>query len=341
MAEWMWDEHSQTLERSGQYQGILGVELNDLAGLTAQDYVAEFVVPDDRVLVKDAYRSIHEGAEAFDIRYRIARPDGEQRWLREVGRLVENDQGGIVGEVGFMQDLTELVETKAQLHRAERLGVLGASTLKILHDLNNLLTVVGTCAHLLDRSSELLPRKIGSQLTEVCDRCHSIIGGLLKFGSTRGRARRPHDLADLLQRTEAVCRIVLPSQITLAFDTPPSGFTVSIDETQFEMAILNLVVNARDAIEAQGRIDVECSVWADESGREYLSVSVSDDGRGMAASTLSLATNAFYTTKPDGQGTGLGLAKVKEFAETSGGELSIQSEPGRGTTVTISLPRRP
>ena len=241
-------------------------------------------------------------------------------------------------------------ETQAALARAQRMEAFGQLTGGIAHDFNNLLTVISGNQELLEmrlqnpKDLELLKR--AQDATEMGAR---LIARLLTFARRRHLAPTLIDLNEQISGMVELLRRSIGEQITLTTILSPRLWKVRADASEIENAILNLAINARDAMPNGGIIAIEtadCTIEEGEIGGEvklaagdYVRISVADTGTGMTPEIASRAFEPFFTTKAPGKGTGLGLSTIHGFAQQSGGTATIYSEPGLGTTVSIYLPR--
>jgi PAS domain S-box-containing protein len=250
------------------------------------------------------------------------------------------------------RDLTEQHATEEALRQAQKMQAVGQLTGGLAHDFNNLLT--GVMGNL-----ELLQLRLAAGRIEDLDRfvlaaqgagrrAAALTQRLLAFSRRQTLDPRPADVNRLVAGMEDLIRRTIGPANELEVVGAGSLWTANIDAGQLENAILNLCINARDAMPDGGRITIEtANKWLDDrSARsrdlepgQYLSVCVTDTGTGMDAETARRAFDPFFTTKPIGQGTGLGLSMIYGFAQQSGGQVRIYSEPGRGTTVCVYLPR--
>ena len=252
----------------------------------------------------------------------------------------------------FIRDLSEKILIEAQLRQAQKMEAVGQLTGGLAHDFNNLLQgVIGSLDLIQLRVDagrvDEVARFVRGALNSA-NRAAAMTHRLLAFSRRQPLDPRPVlanslvlSMADLLQRT-------LGEQVTLAFELAPDLWPTLCDPNQLEGAILNLSINARDAMPEGGRLlirsrNVEAgevsTKWPDVHGNQYICIEVADDGLGMDAEMLEHAFEPFFTTKPLGQGTGLGLSMVYGFARQSNGQCDIHSKPGAGTTVELYLPR--
>jgi signal transduction histidine kinase/CheY-like chemotaxis protein len=257
--------------------------------------------------------------------------------------------GSVAGCFELTFDITEQKRAQAMLVQAQKMEALGQLTGGLAHDFNNILTVILGNLDALRRacSRDATVAEFIEPAVESARRGAELIKGLLSFARKQPLEAQAADVTPLIASVGRMVRRSLPDTLqldTAAGDTP---LWVWIDTHQLQNALLNLVLNARDATTAQGAIRVQATAQtlnpADALARQvdagpYVHIEVSDDGSGMDAATQARVFEPFFTTKPNGQGTGLGLAMVYGFVKQSGGAIDIRSRPGRGTTVSLWLP---
>lgn len=231
------------------------------------------------------------------------------------------------------------------LRRAQRLEAMGQLTGGVAHDFNNLMQVVSSSLSLLRRDGppELRDKALASLETAV-RRGRDLTGHLLTFARRQSVAPRPLALSDEVRRLETLLSHTLRADIALSIEVPAATWPVFIDPGEFDLALLNLVLNARDAMPGGGRLSVVArNEWREADGRGpgggYVALSVRDTGHGIPADRQERVFEPFFSTKEAGQGTGLGLSQVYGFARQAGGFVTLFSEPGAGTLVTLWLPR--
>jgi CheY-like chemotaxis protein len=236
----------------------------------------------------------------------------------------------------------ELEHARAALFQAQKLQALGELTGGIAHDFNNLMTVIRGAADMLGRP-ELKPERRERYLqaiTDTADRATTLVSHLLTFG--RRQPLRP-EVLDLSHRIEEVADLLdrtLGETITVELDLAPDLWRAQLDAAQLETALLNAAFNARDAMPDGGTIRIATvNVPAAGTDPDMVRVAVSDTGVGMTADIVRRVFEPFFTSKPVGKGTGLGLSQVHGFAAQAGGRADIVSAPGRGTTLSLFLPR--
>ena len=238
-------------------------------------------------------------------------------------------------------------ETEAALHQAQKLEAMGHLVGGIAHDFNNLLTVVGGNATLLCyRAADEPTRRRAAAILSVADRGERLTRQLLAF--SRRRMLRPEAVA-LQERISEIRELLtrsLREDIAMTVDLPADLWPVMVDPGEFELAVLNIAVNARDAMPSGGafRLAARNTRSGDETGAaglvgEFVAITLTDTGPGMPAEVISRAFDPYFTTKPVGLGSGLGLSQVYGFASQSGGSATLASVPGEGTAITLLLPR--
>jgi PAS domain S-box-containing protein len=284
------------------------------------------------------------------------RKDGTRFWAHVVIDAIRDEQGSLVGYAKVTRDITErrssalaLEQAREALFQSQKLEAIGKLTGGIAHDFNNLLNVVTNGLSMLrQRTPDLESLRLIDSMEKAARRGAGLTQQLLSFARQQPLRPEPRDVARLVTAFETVLRRASRSAVQfdvhLARGLPP----ILVDATQFETALLNLVVNARDATPDGGRISVSVAVRelaANELGQlpagRYVAVTVQDTGTGMTEEVLRRAIEPFFTTKGPGQGTGLGLSQVYGLVQQSGGELELHSTPQGGTTVAMLFPALP
>ncbi len=284
------------------------------------------------------------------------RKDGSRFWAHAVIDAIRNERGELIGFAKITRDVTErrnaqlaLTEASERLAQAQRLEAVGRLTGGVAHDFNNLLQVVTAAARLL---TETMPpedeeaQQLLKAIQDAAERGARLTRQLLAFSRRLPLSPEVIHSSDRLSDAIAFAeRSLRGSDIVVESDIPPDLWPVEVDAAQLELAILNIALNARDAMSEGGtlRIAARNEVLKDAVGGlegEHLVIRISDTGTGIPKELLGRVLEPFFTTKPVGKGTGLGLSQAYGFARQSGGNLAIESEEGRGTTVTISIPAR-
>ena len=264
-----------------------------------------------------------------------------QNALRRVNRELEERADALVrANAELKVQVTERTRAEDQLRQAHKMQALGQLTGGIAHDFNNLLTVIQGSADMLRRPALDDDKRLrfAEAIVQASSRAAALTGQLLAFA--RRQPLRPEiidvnelirDMTDLLDRT-------LGERIEVRTLLSSEACSVEADRAQLESALLNVAVNARDAMAEGGLLTIRTAMTGEGQARRMIALSISDSGVGMDEDTLDRAFEPFFTTKATGKGTGLGLSQVYGFASQSGGEVHIDSQPGTGTTVTLLLP---
>ncbi|HSI41045.1 MAG TPA: PAS domain-containing protein [Xanthobacteraceae bacterium] len=314
--------------------------------------------PHQREAVLALWRRALAGEEFVEIAA-FADPGGVARHYEMHFNTLRDAGGRTIGAFQFVYDVTDRIEAQNRLSEAEealrqaqKMEAVGQLTGGIAHDFNNLLTAVSGSLELLQ--TRVAQRRLGeidkyiSAAQSASRRAASLTHRLLAFSRRQTLDPKPTDVNRLVIGMEELIRRTVGPQITLEVVTAGGLWPTLIDPPQLENALLNLCINARDAMPDGGRITVEtANRWLDERAAsergllpgQYLSICVSDTGTGMAPDVIARAFDPFFTTKPIGQGTGLGLSMVYGFVRQSGGQVRIYSELGQGTNMCLYLPR--
>ena len=332
---------------SPAYETVWGRPLRNLHDMSA-DFL-ETVHPDDRARMDEAMRrQLVTGVT--DETYRIVRPDGTVRWIRSRSFPVFNQAGELERVVGTATDVTEQRQLEEQFRQAQKMESVGRLAGGIAHDFNNLLTVINGTAELaaLDLPDES-PLQIDLlQIRQAGDRAASLTRQLLAL--SRQQILKPAiiNLTTIVRGMQSMLRRLIGEHVELAFRLDDALGHIKADPSQIEQVILNLAVNAQDAMADGGTLSLETNrVYLDSDGAvqhlapragHYAMLAVSDTGIGMDDATRQRIFEPFFTTKEIGKGTGLGLSTVYGIVQQSEGGLFVYSEPGRGTTFKVYLP---
>ncbi len=238
------------------------------------------------------------------------------------------------GAVWLFSEVTERLLVDARLAEIQRVETLGKVTGEVAHDFGNILSTISGNLHLLERAEPEATARLRARIEDAVDLGVTLTERLLAFARKQHLEPQRTDIVDLLQAMRDLLEIALPETVKLRVTTPNGPIWAMIDPGQLESAILNLCVNAAQAISGTGHIEI--SVTEMDDGQ--IALAVVDDGDGMPAETLRYATEPFFTARKDGGGTGLGLSMVDGFVHQSGGSLHIVSQPDAGTTVTLLFP---
>ena len=281
------------------------------------------------------------------------RKDGTRFWAHVIIDAIHDDEGQILGFAKITRDLTEKKRTEEALEQAQlalfqsqKMESIGQLTGGVAHDFNNLLSVLASGLEVLGLSRQGSgDAKTIDSMRRAIDRGATLTQQLLAFARQQPLQPETRSINRLISGFESVLRRAGHSGIEFEFNLDPQAGSAVLDAARFESALLNLVVNARDAMPEGGRLTLDTAQVALQDGEvaglapgSYVCISVTDTGTGMAPETVQRAFEPFFTTKETGKGTGLGLSQVYGFIKQSGGEVVIQSTLGEGTTIAIYLP---
>jgi len=309
--------------------------------------LGDSVFPEDRDTFEAAFRqALRTGV--FHLECRVTRPDEEVRWIAAEGRLYRDEHGDPLRLAGTIKDVTERRQVEESLRQTQKMEVIGQLTGGVAHDFNNLLTaVLGNIELAALRTRDQSVLSILRNAGTAAERGAKLTSQLLAFARKQHLAPRVVNLNELVSSMGDLLLQTIGVTIRIETVLEKDLWPVMIDPTQLELVILNLAINSRDAMPNGGRLTVATrNVGLSDHDRpvaladkDYVTISVSDTGSGMTQEVAAKAFEPFFTTKAVGQGTGLGLSQVLGFAQQSGGEVRIDTRPGRGTTITILLPR--
>ncbi|MBF4557531.1 PAS domain-containing protein [Pseudomonas sp. p50] len=346
----------------------------DLVNLP-MDIAESRIHPDDFSWVQDQVKQAVKTGEPFNAEYRVRRPDGSYLWVLASGCCEFDEQGKPLRFPGVLIDINERknaeesllrftrnleqrvaeevearLAAEEQLRQSQKLEAIGGLTGGVAHDFNNLLQVIAGNLHLLARHEPDNPnvqRRVKASIVAV-ERGAKLSSQLLAFARRQPLSPAVHlprqifeSLGELLQRT-------LGETLQIAVRMPLDSWYLHVDRNQLENAILNLAINARDAMQGEGILELSAeNIVLDRefcAGKgivpgDYVRVAVVDSGVGMSPDVLAQAFEPFFTTKADGQGTGLGLSMVFGFVKQSGGHIEMTSVEGQGTRVQLYFPR--
>ncbi|MCC6621958.1 MAG: PAS domain-containing protein [Deltaproteobacteria bacterium] len=309
------------------------------------------VHPDDvaRVRAEQAVYQPERAAHPMRAEYRMVRRDGRVVWIENHAHTVRDEAGRARFVLGLLFDITERKQLEEQLRHAQKMEAIGKLAGGVAHDFNNLLSVVLTYGQSIAGSlPEADPRRAEArEIVRAGDRARALTQQLLAFGRRQMLAPRVLELAHVAERMRAFFRRALGEDIELVLDTMGSRGRVKADPAQLEQVLVNLAVNAREAMPHGGTLTVtvdELTLDAAPAARpdlapgRYARLSMRDTGPGMDAETTRRVFEPFFTTKDPTRNSGLGLATALGIAEQSGGTLTVTSERGRGSTFALLLP---
>ncbi len=335
---------------------VTGRTLEQLIGRTD---VEIFQDPEVAPALMETDRRIMESGQAEELEERIRGPLGSRTYLSTKAPYRDAD-GRVVGLIGTARDVTdrkraeqELLAAEERFQQAQKLESVGRLAGGVAHDFNNLLTVILGASDVLGedlRAGRPASLEDVEQVRAAGGRARELTGQLLAFARRQVTAPVPLDLNDAVRASERLLRRVVGEGVQLSVELEPALWTVVCDLGQVEQVIVNLAMNARDAMPRGGRLVLRTrNLEVDQAGAasdglarvgEWVQLTVEDSGEGMSAEVLAHLFEPFFTTKPRGSGTGLGLATVYGIVSQAGGHVTVRSAPGHGTTFDVRLPRR-
>jgi PAS domain S-box-containing protein len=348
-AIFMLDRAGHVVKWNPGAERIKGYTADEIVG----QHISRFYTEEDR-RAGVPYRVIATAVETgkFEGEGWRVRKDGTRFWANVVLQAIHDEQGDLIGFAKVTRDLTDKRAAEERLRQAQKMEAIGQLTGGVAHDFNNLLTVISGNMEALQRrlsvrGEEQLLRMVNSA-TLAASRAAVLTHQLLAFSRRQPLQPKSTSINTLITGIADMVRRILPEHIAIETVLAGGLWPTFVDANQLENSLLNLAVNARDAMPDGGKLTIEAAnVYLDENyasaaevpAGQYVGIFVSDSGVGMEPEVLDKAFEPFFTTKDVGQGTGLGLSQVYGFVRQSGGYVKIYSEIGAGTTVKIYLPR--
>ena len=347
------DPVASTLFVSKRIEKILGYPAE--AWTSDPDFFLDTALhPEDRDRLAEEVRRNNLGVPSIS-EYRCVHRDGHIVWLHDESTPQFDSEGNVVAVRGFVLDITDRKRTEDELKRsderlrlAERMESIGRLAGGVAHDFNNLLTVIeGNVDLMLGAVPEDEPFREGlAEVAEAARRASTLTNQLLAYSRQQVLQPQVLDLNQIVERLGSMLQRLLGAKIMLELRVAPELWPVRVDRGQLEQVVVNLTVNARDAMPdggvitiATGNLDVPYSDESAHPAGEYVTLAVTDTGVGFDEPVRAAMFEPFFTTKPVGKGTGLGLATVDGVVRQSGGWVDVVSSPGKGATFTVVLPR--
>ncbi|MBN2326700.1 MAG: PAS domain-containing protein, partial [Candidatus Omnitrophica bacterium] len=346
---WMTGDDLETIIFvSKAYEAVWGRSRQSLYG-DSKSFV-EAIHPEDLPRILNSYKNFIKTGK-FQEEYRILRPDGEIRWILDRGAVIYNEDGQIDRAVGIAKDITENKRLEEQFHQSQKIEAIGKLAGGVAHDFNNLImSIQGYAQFLLDKIPEDDPmRHDVDGILRASERAASLTRQLLAFSRKQVLQPESLNLNKLIQDLEKLLRRMIREDIELSAKFDENLGKIKADPSQIEQIVMNLAVNARDAMPRGGKLTLETkNVYLDANYSrdhvevmpgDYVMLSMTDTGCGMDKPTLEQIFDPFFTTKEVGKGTGLGLSTVYGIVKQSGGHIWVYSEPGRGSAFKLYFPR--
>jgi PAS domain S-box-containing protein len=343
---WVTDADGRITFLSKAFEDYTGKKAGQFYGQTSTGSAH----PEDDVTQTPQYEAAEKARSRLTYEYRVQRHDGEYRWFLDTCVPRFDAAGRFLGYIGMLTDVEDMRVMSEQLHQAQKMQAVGQLTGGVAHDFNNLLTIILGNAELL---SELIAepklRRLADATRDAAERSASLVQRLLAFSRRQTLQPTVVDVNELIGSMRELLVRTLGEDIDIGFSFAPEPLRTLVDRSQLEAAILNLAVNARDAMPGGGSLTIETTnveitparitPEVDIAPGPYVMIAVSDTGSGMDEEVRRHAFEPFFTTKDVGKGSGLGLSMVYGFIKQTGGNVTLYSEIGQGTTIKIYLPR--
>lgn len=332
-------------------------ELEALYGLAPGSFASRYeswiqtLHPDDRPVAEDKFWQAIAHGEDLDTEFRILWPTGELRWIAVKSSVFHDDAGQPLRMIGIHMDITEKKQLEAQFLRVQRLESLGTLASGIAHDLNNILTPILAIAQLLPLKLPAIDGSTHQMLKTLESSAHrgaDLVKQILSFARGAEGKRVCLQIHHLLSDIQKMIQQTLPKSITIETDIPKDLWLIAGDATQLHQVLMNLCVNARDAMPQGGTLTITAEnlqvdealarLHLDATVGQYVVITIADTGTGIAPAILHRIFDPFFTTKPLGQGTGLGLSAVMGIVRRHGGFIDVLSQVNQGSQFKVYLP---
>ncbi|WP_339432909.1 hybrid sensor histidine kinase/response regulator [Pseudomonas sp. EA_65y_Pfl2_P78] len=375
LGSFVWDVRNDVLSADERFARTFSYPADQDLTDVPQALTDARIHPDDLAWVQERVNQVLQTGEPYNAEYRVLRPDGSYMWVLASGACEFNEQGepfrfpGVLIDIHerkiaeesllkFTRNLEQRVADEVgarlaaeeQLRQSQKLESIGGLTGGVAHDFNNLLQVIAGNLHLLARhepNNANVQRRVSASLAAV-ERGAKLSSQLLAFARRQPLSPAVCNLQQIFEGVGELLQRALGETIQIDVQLPQAPWHINVDRNQLENAILNLAINARDAMKGEGTIvlsasnvalDGEFCVGKGITPGDFVRVAVSDMGPGIPPQMLEQVFEPFFTTKADGQGTGLGLSMVFGFVKQSGGHVEIDSTPGEGTCVQLYFAR--
>ena len=340
-AYWDWKVENNQWYMNPRFYSMLGYEPGEIEpGLNG---TIEMTHEDDRPLVlRSLAEVLYQGKDALSVEFRLRHKNGSYRWVHARSKVVARDaEGKLLRAVGTRVDITEHKQLTERFLQAQKMESVGRLAGGVAHDFNNHLTVINGYASLL--RTKVADGRIADGLKLIRDageRAAALTRQLLAFSRKQVPRPEPVNLNKLIRGMEKMVARLMGEGVELRLSLAPDLSAIRADPTQIEQVVMNLAVNARDAVEHGGLVTIDTAqvTLEGERGGPHVRLTIGDNGAGMSADVLSHIFEPFYTTKGPGQGTGLGLSTVYGIVEDASGFIQVDSEPGKGSSFEVYFP---
>jgi PAS domain S-box-containing protein len=321
--------------------------LNDPSKLKGTDSFNE-IHPEDREKVREIFRRTVETGKGERTEYRFMLQDGSVRYIESMGNVIKGSDGRPSRVVIVSRDVTERKALEGQLRQAQKMEAMGHLAGGVAHDFNNIITSLAAYADFIARSPGAAGQisEDAAEIKKVCERAAGLSRQLLAFSRKQRLSPKVMDLNGIAGGIQKMLSRLIGANIDLVIEKHTAPVPSLVDPGQIEQVLMNLAVNARDAMPSGGRLSVKvfpCEytdylLGSDILPGKYAVISVSDTGTGIAPEVKARIFEPFFTTKNPGAGTGLGLSTAYGIVRQSGGYISVDSEPGKGSVFSVYLP---
>ena len=348
LGNWELDLISKELIWSDEVYKIFEIDPeNDKAGF---DIFVEIIHPEDRAMVTDAFENSVQNGTLYQVEHRLLMKDGRIKYLTERAETIYDKNNHPLRSIGVVQDITKFKHTELALRRSQKMDAVGQMAGGIAHDFNNILSIVLGNIEMLEReiTVDVKAQKRIDGIKHSTQRAVDLTRQLLGFSRGKATSKKVININQRLEKMQSLIIRSLTPQVEVSEQLAEDLWLVEIDPGDFEDALLNLLLNARDAMSGNGLLTIEtrnceldeayCDITPDIVPGKYVQLTVSDTGIGLSSEVQEHIFEPFFTTKHQGEGTGLGLSMVYGFVKRSGGCIKVYSESGIGTTFRIFLP---
>ena len=301
----------------------------------------EWIAAEHRDAFKDLHLRVMQGGSG-ELEFEVIGITGVRRWLRTQAAPLRDRTGTITSVLGISRDITGQRELEAQLRHSQKMEAIGQLAGGIAHDFNNILTIItGFATTLLEDDDDPEMRRVATtQIVSAADRAAGLTRQLLAFGRRQIMKPQDEDLNDLVSSLAKMVQRLVGEDINLQLQLSMRPLPIHADRGLIDQVLMNLVINARDAMPSGGVLRIETAMRSSGAGDQAV-VRVIDTGTGIPAASLPRIFDPFYTTKAAGKGSGLGLATAFGIVAQHNGRIDVSSEIGRGTTFEVTLPATP
>ena len=348
LGSWELDPVSKELIWSDETYKIFEIDPDN--NKASFDIFVESIHPQDRALVIDAFENSVQDGTLYQVEHRLLMKDGRVKYITERGETTYGVNNDPIRSIGVVQDITVLKQTELALRRSQKMDAVGQMAGGIAHDFNNILGIVLGNIEMLEReiTVDSKAQKRIEGIKQSAQRAVDLTRQLLGFSRNKVTSKEVVNINQRLEKMQSLIVRSLTPQVEVSEHLAEELYSVEIDPGDFEDALLNLLLNARDAMSGHGLLTIEtrnceldqayCDITPGIVPGKYVQLSVSDTGNGLSSDVQEHIFEPFFTTKSQGGGTGLGLAMVYGFVKRSAGCIKVYSESGIGTTFHIFLP---